>query len=103
MKEDSKKKDVLKAAIDKVVMVDAGIKNKYGGPIEVATEPKDKIYYPNLHLSGKEAPFLRGATVGDMKKLVIHAQVVSCNSRKDSNGNENHDYNLEIRKIGYLD
>ena len=58
-----KKKEVLSIAINKVQLTDAGIKDKYGSLSEccspISKSGKDKVSYPSLYLSTKEAPDLK--------------------------------------------
>lgn len=97
-----KKKEVLRSAIDKIAMVDAGEKGIDGGMLQPMSreEMKNKVFYPCFHLSGKEAPMLKGVGVGDSLTLVLEVIVKACNSRQGISGEEHHDYDLEIRKIG---
>ena len=96
------KKEIVKGALDKVKLVDAGVKDKYGccTPMK-SVDPKDKVYYPNLYLDSKEAPVLSGSEVGDEVTLIIKGKVIShsMNSNTDS---KKESYSLEIRKIGVV-
>lgn len=102
---DTNKKGILKSALDKVKLVDAGVKNKYGNescaiPVKSST---DKIYYPSLYLDSKEAPMLIGTDVGSEITLLVKAKVTShsLNERTDSDKNES--FNLEIHEIGVVE
>lgn len=96
-------KSVLKQLISKVRLVDAGVKNKYNADCAVPSKSsEDRVYYPSLYLSTKEAPILSGSEVGDEVCLLIKAKVTShsLNERTDSEKNEN--FNLDIHKIGVI-
>ena len=102
---DTNKKGILKSALDKVKLVDAGVKNKYGNE-SCATPAKsstDKIYYPFLSLDSKEAPMLIGTDVGSEITLLVKAKVIShsLNERTDSDKNES--FSLEIHEIGVVE
>lgn len=95
------KKSVLHDAIDKVKMVNAGIKGEDAyGPISPPKDMKNKILYPSLHLSGKEAPMLKGVNLGDEFQLVLDVRVKRCSSSTGISGNDYHSYDLDILKIG---
>lgn len=98
------KKGIMKDALNKVKLVDAGVENKYGDdhclPAR-CSDSKTKIYYPNLYLDLKEAPMLSGSEVEDHITLLVKAKVVS-HSLRESEGKKNEDFSLEIRKIGVV-
>jgi hypothetical protein len=100
---ETKKKDLVKSALSKVVMHDAGIEEGKGleSCAVSPSKPKSK-YYPTIYLEGKQAPALKGANVGDECTLVIKAKVVgvSLDEREDSKREE---YRLEIHEIGKVD
>lgn len=99
----SEKKDIIKGALDKVKLVDAGIKNKYGNEITSApVDPKSRIYYPSLYLSAKEAPMLTGSEVGDEVTLLIKACVVSHSLSEGQNSDKKESFSLDIKKIGVV-
>ena len=101
--EDSKKKETLKSSLEKVTLVDAGVKNKYGSlesPTTMKSE-KDKIYYPCIYLNSKEAPELKGVEIGQEKTLVINVRIKS-HSLNENEKSTNEDFTLEILKIGVI-
>ena len=101
---DDSKKAIVKGALGKIKLVDAGVKDKYGyGPAKVArpVSEKDRVYYPNLHLDTKEAPMLSGADVGEHVCLLVKAKVTS-HSMDESPDRKNERFSLEIRKIGVV-
>ena len=101
---DDSKKAIVKGALDKVKLVDAGVKDKYGyGPVKM-TKPmseKDRIYYPNLHLDTREAPMLSNAEVEDHVCLLVKARVMS-HSLNENPDKKSESFCLEIRKIGVV-
>ena len=104
MEKNNSKKDIVKGALDKIKLVDAGVKNKYGYGLEVAkspSSPEDKVYYPSLHLDIKEAPMLSGCDVGCEITLLVKAKVTSHSVNENSN-KKNEDFCLEIREIGVV-
>lgn len=54
---------------------------------------------PSITLATKDAPFLSGAKVGDLKKIIIEAKVVSHNASIDGERKRD-DYRLDILKAG---
>ena len=103
---DLSKKGIMKSALDKVKLVDAGVKNKYGyGPDSLKTSapenPADKIYYPSLHLDTKEAPILSGMDVGTEVTLLVKACVTS-HSLRESSDKKTEDFSLDIKQIGVV-
>lgn len=103
MATDSNKKEIMKNSIDKVKLVDAGVKDKYGYdmPIKSSSDIKNKIYYPHLRLNTKEAPLLAGCDVGEEITLLVKACVTSHSVNEDEN-KKNEDFCLEIKKIGVV-
>jgi hypothetical protein len=96
------KKGIVKSVLDKVKLVDAGVKDKYGmlsSPVKSDSSPK--IYYPHLSLDSKEAPMLTGCETGEYVDLLIHACVVS-HSLDESKDRKNERFTLEIEKIGIV-
>lgn len=97
------KKDILKSAIDKVKMVDAGVKDKYGN-MESCLKPsvsEPRVYYPNLYLDIKEAPMLSGSEVGDEVTLLIKTHITS-HSKNENCDRKNENFSLEIKEIGVI-
>ena len=97
----------MKSAIDKVKLVDAGIKNKYGfdspKPSTYDSE-KNKIYYPSLRLSAKEAPMLTGTEVGTEVKMILKGLITSHSIDESTHNNrKNEDFTLEIKEIGVVE
>ncbi len=101
-----KKKEILQIAIDKVQMSDAWIKNKYGSLKEVCSSEseKNKIYYPNMYLSTREAPDLKGSEAWDTVTLVVKAYITShsLNDRADNKEGKKEDFCLDIHQIGVI-
>ena len=100
---ENSKKDIIKGALDKVKLVDAGVKNKYGYdmPVLSSSESKDKIYYPSLHLDIKEAPMLSGTEVGTEVTMLVKACVTS-HSLREHDDKKCEDFCLEIKEIGIV-
>src|SRR3990167_222323 len=101
---DDSKKAIVKGALDKIKLVDAGVKDKYGyGPVKMSkpVSEKDRVYYPSLHLDTKEAPMLSGADVGEHVCLLVKAKDTS-HSMDESPDRKNERFSLEIRKIGVV-
>lgn len=98
------KKEILKNTLDKVKMVDAGVKNKYGS---LSTKPssieeqKDKKYYPSLYLNSKEAPILKGCETGCEVTILVEAKIRSHSVNEDED-NKNESFTLEIHKMGVV-
>jgi hypothetical protein len=99
--ENTKKKETLKSTLDKVVLTDAGIKNKYREKTLSSKDPKNKIYYPTIYLNSKEAPCLSGIEIGDEKTLALTVKMKS-HSLNESEGAKTEDFTLEILKIGVI-
>ncbi len=100
----TKQKGILKETIGAVVLSDAGIKNKYDtmcSPKSVS-DSKDKIYYPNLYLSTKEVPSLKGFEVGDELTMVIKGCITSHSIDRNSSGKDEERYSLDIYKAGTI-
>lgn len=98
------KKGIMKGALDKIKLVDAGVKNKYGYGPTMASKPmseEDRVYYPNLHLDTKEAPMLANAEVEDHVCLLVKARVMS-HSLNENPDRKSESFCLEIRKIGVV-
>lgn len=103
---DVSKKEIMKNAIDKVKIVDAGIKDKYGydSPVKSSSDPKNKIYYPSLRLSAKEAPMLAGTDVGTEVTMIVKGCVTSHSMNESTyNNKKDEDFTLEIRGIGIME
>lgn len=102
---DTNKKEILKSALDKVKLVDAGVKNK--NTLSDCAVPcktsEDKVYYPSLYLSSKEAPMLIGMDVGAEITMLIKAKVTSHSLNERNNEEKREDFNLEINKIGIVE
>ena len=100
---DNSKKEIIKNTLDKVKLVDAGVKSNHGmnEPCCLEKSSDSKIYYPNLYLSSKEAPMLSGSEVGEEITLLIKTKVVSHSVRENSE-KKNEDFSLEIKKIGVV-
>lgn len=90
----------MKGAIDKIKLVNAGVKSDYGNEMP-SSYSKDYIHYPNLHLSTKEAPMLAGSEVGNDVTLLIKTKVVS-HSMNQNSKRKNEDFCLEVREIGVV-
>ena len=103
--EDVKKKETLKASLEKVALTDAGIKNKYGygldSPIKSIKEEKNKICYPTMYLNSKEAPDFKGCEIGEEKTVVMKVRVKS-HSLSEGENHSREDFTLEILKIGLI-
>ena len=99
------KKEILKSALDKVKLVDAGVKNK--NTLNDCAVPRkdseDKTYYPTMYLSSKEAPMLIGMDVGAEVTMLIKAKVTSHSLNERNNEEKREDFNLEINKIGVVE
>lgn len=98
------KKEVLKGALDKIKLVDAGVKNKYDSlpsPVK-ASSYEDKISYPCLYLSADEAPMLIGCDVGCEVTLLVKTKITS-HSVDENSDRKRENFNLEIHKIGVVD
>lgn len=95
------KKEIIKGALSKVKLVDAGTKRETSmcGPVEDSSEPR--IFYPSLYLNTKEAPMLAGSEVGEDITLLIKAKITS-HSVNENSKKKNEDFNLEIKKIGVV-
>ena len=97
------KKEIVKNALDKIKLVDAGVKNKYDN-IECCSKPsstEDRVHYPNLYLDSKEAPMLTGSDVGDEITLLVKTKVTS-HSINENPSRKNESFSLEIREIGIV-
>lgn len=105
----NKKKSILKEVLEKVSMSDTGITldEKYapiGFPIETsAKKRKEEKIYPNLYLTCKEAPVLKGSSAGDEKLLIVKAKIKNITVRDDEKRGKNSDYSIEIKKIGIIE
>jgi hypothetical protein len=101
MKNNSKK-EIVKSALDKIKLVDAGVKDKYGlmQPVK-SPSLENRITYPHLSLNTKEAPILAGSEVGDKITMIIQANVIS-HSLRENPQNKCEDFSLEIEKIGVV-
>jgi len=103
METKSSKKEILKSALDKVKLVDAGVKDKYG--LECCapcpSNEKTRMYYPSLYLDTKEAPMLVDSEVEDEITLLIKAKVTS-HSLSERNNKKDENFNLEIKEIGVV-
>lgn len=105
--EGSKKKEVLQMAINKVQMTDAWIKNKYwvlSECVKSSESEKDRVYYPSLYLSTKEAPDLKWLEAWDEITLVIKACVTthSINDSVHSKDGKKEDFSIDIKQIGVI-
>ena len=102
---DINKKGILKSELNKVKLVDAGVKNKYNTLSDCAVPSKtseDKIYYPSMHLSSKEAPMLIGPDVGSEITMLVKAKVINHSLRESTNSDKSEDFSLEIHQIGVV-
>lgn len=98
------KKEILKSAIEKVKLVDAGVKQSNTDmPCAVSNAPKDRVYYPSIYLSSKEAPMLIGTDVGSEVTMLIKGKVTSHSLRERDGQDKHEDFNLEIREIGVVE
>lgn len=97
------KKEIVSAAIDRVKLVDAGVKNKYGSTMDCAkpVSSENRVYYPSLYLDIKEAPMLAGTDVGEEVTILVKAKITS-HSLSESPDRKNENFCLEIRKIGVV-
>lgn len=96
------KKGIMKNALDKIKLVDAGVKNEYpDAPVMQGTDSKKEMHYPNLFLSSKEAPMLVGSEVEDEIILIVKTKVCSHSLNERANKKNEH-FDLEIRKIGVV-
>lgn len=103
---DINKKGILKSELNKVKLVDAGVKNKYNTLSDCAVPCKtseDKIYYPSMYLSSKEAPMLIGTDVGSEITMLVKAKVTSHSLRERANEEKCEDFNLEVHQIGVVE
>jgi len=89
-------KDKLKKAISKVKFSDVGEKSPTIG--EVASKSPNK-YYPSVHISSSNVPFLKNSKVGDKKVLLVKAILKSRSMWDDARGKKE-EYSLQIREIG---
>lgn len=102
METKNSKKEIVKGALDKIKLVDAGVKNKYGSLMNSPVKsPEDKIYYPSLHLDIKEAPMLSGCDVGCEITLLVKAKITS-HSISENPDKKHEDFCLEVREIGVV-
>lgn len=95
-------KGILKSALDKVKLVDAGVKDKYGlecCPTKSSDEPN--ISYPRLYLDTREAPMLTGCDVEDEITLLVKAKVIS-HSLNENPKNRRESFDLEIKELGVV-
>ena len=102
---DTNKKEILKSALDKVKLVDAGVKNKYNTDcaVPINSSSSDKVYYPSLYLSSKEAPMLIGTDVGSEVMMLVKGKIISHSLRERNGEDKNEDFSLEIQKIGVVE
>ena len=97
------KREVLKLTLDKVKLVGSGVKHDYNTISKPVIDDSNKVYYPNICLSAKEAPELNGSEVGDDKTLVIKGIITSHSMNKSLKNNNNcEDYTLEIHSVGVI-
>ena len=104
-KKEEKKKEVLSMAINKVQLTDAGVKHNFPSLMEKSSESeKDRIFYPSLYLSTKEAPDLKGAEAGDEVTLVVKAYISShsLNDRVDDKEGKCENFSIDIKQIGVI-
>lgn len=92
------KKKVLKESIGKVTMYSAERDNSYKGELCTPCPPSQS--FPCLYISGKEAPALKGKTVGDEFTMVVKAKIRSHSSRQSEGKEKNEDYDVELQSIG---
>lgn len=96
-------KDKRSLSMKGVKMHNAGVKYKrFDSPVCSSSKSKDRIDYPTLYLSAKQAPSLVGRDVEDNITLIVKGKITSHskNERRGSDGRENFD--IEIRQIGCL-
>ena len=102
MATEDKKKEVLKLSLEKVVLQSAGVKDKYGPCEPISSKKaKDKVFYPSLYLSSKEAPELSGSEAGQEKTVVLKA-IIKSHDLSEREGKKDENFSLEIRKIGVI-
>ena len=96
------KKDILKNIISKVSLMDTGVKNNHDvcAPMKSSEE---KVYYPSIYLSSKEAPMLIGTEAGSEVTMLIKAKVTSHSIQENSKEDKKENFNLEIHKIGVIE
>ncbi len=94
-----KKQEVLSKVLNNIKLRNAGVKLNEK-PIEIKTEkgiiPMD---YPELYLTLKQAPMLKGYEVGDKIIFVAEGEI----TRHDKNDSLNYSketFNIKIKKIG---
>lgn len=103
MAEEYSKKDVIKKAIGKVALVDAGMPSKFKGLMASCSSPckedENKKSYPTMYLDAQQAAFLSEYEVGDELTFVVKAKVIGRNAN-ESEDYKCDEYRLEIRKVG---
>ena len=99
---DATKKDIMKTSIDKIKLVDAGVKNKYGiSSPKPVSDYENQVSYPHLDLDTKEAPMLTGCEVGEEVTLLVKAKVTS-HSLREGKDHKNENFCLEVCQIGVV-
>ena len=101
---DKNKKEILKESLDKVKLVDAGVKNKYGSDSPVkssSTDSENQVYYPHLYLDTKEAPMLHGSECGDEVTLLVKTCIES-HTLNENSDRKNESFSLKITEIGVV-
>ena len=104
MSKNDSKKEIMKGALGKVKLVDAGVKNKYGygpSPVSISEDMKDKVYYPSINLSTKEAPMLTGTKVGTEVTMLVKG-CITHHSLSEHKDKKCEDFCLEIKEIGIV-
>lgn len=94
------KKDILKLAVNKVVMYDAGTKPEKYKPMPMPSSPAK--YYPCVYVDSKHAPCLKGCEVGEELTLVVKAKIVG-HDASESGNHSSDNYRLEIREMGTVE
>ena len=101
---DNKKKEIIKLAVNKVSLVDAGVtsKEKYGGEtaLPCCSKEEDRKYYPSIYVCDKEAPALKGVSAGDELTMVMKVKVTSVTINDNEKSGERANYVLEVHKMG---
>lgn len=94
-------KDKRSLSMKGVKMHNAGVKRQKSKACpEVPFE--DRINYPTLYLSAKQAPSLVGRDVEDNITLIIKGKITSHSKNEHRGGTARENFDIEIRQIGCL-
>ena len=98
------KNSILRGQVGKIKLKSAGIseKEKYPSPLSKPVE-QERILYPTIHLSSKEAPDLHGYSTNDQIMLIVEGKIKTHSVNKNSDGLDEENFTFEIHKIGCVD